>query len=353
MIDVNTKDDRLRTIVVGETATIREVMAAIDRGGCELGLVVGVDGRLVGTVTDGDVRRALLSGVSMEDPLGPHVQRKFTAVRGDSTRAEVLDLMKARVLQQIPVVDDDGRLVGLHLLREIIGPGERPNWAVIMAGGRGRRLQPFTDVLPKPMLPVAGRPILERIVLHLVGFGIRKFYISVHYKADLIERHFGSGEHFGCEIEYLREAEPLGTAGSLSLLEQRPEHPVVVLNGDLLTQVDVDAMLGFHASNGFSATIGVHQYTHTVPYGVVFTDGVRVSKLVEKPSENWLVNCGIYVLSPDILSRVPRHTETTMPELLETLFDRGEPVGAFVVEDEWHDLGRRVDLQRALGRESE
>lgn len=339
----------LEKIVVSRGASIRAAMEAIEGGAVGIALVVAADGKLLGTVTDGDIRRAILRGASLETPVSCHMQRQFTAVPPSASRAEVLDLMRARSLEQIPIVDDAGKLVGLHLLREIIGAVSTPNWAVIMAGGRGERLKPITDSLPKPMVRVAGRPILERIVLHLVGFGIRRVFLSVNYMGEMIERHFGDGSALGCRIEYLKEEKPLGTGGALSLLPEKPVHPVLVLNGDLLTHFNVGSMLIFHADGGFRATVGVYEYVHRVPYGVVGCEGDRVTHIREKPAHTWLVNAGIYLLEPEILERVPRDVYFPLPALVEECLDRREPVGAFLIREDWIDIGCHQDLDRARG----
>ena len=241
---------RLSACLVPESGTLRDAMATLDRGARQIALAVDADGRLVGVVTDGDLRRALLGGAALGDPLGPRLNREFVNVTPGEGRPEVLDLMRARHVSAVPVVDGEHRPVGLHLLQEFVAPVERPNWAVIMAGGQGIRLRPLTESLPKPMLKVAGRPILERLILHLVGSGIRRVFISVNYLGHVIEDHFGDGSDFGCRIEYLREAEPLGTAGSLSLLPT-PTDPVLVMNGDLVTSADVGHLLDFHEAGGF------------------------------------------------------------------------------------------------------
>ena len=259
--------------------------------------------------------------------------------------------MRARTLSQVPILDESGRLLGLHLLREIVGSTPRSNWAVVMAGGRGERLRPVTDSIPKPMVRVAGRPILERIILHLVGQGFRRLYLAVHYMSEVIEQHFEDGSSFGCEIHYLREREPLGTGGALALLPEVPAEPVLVLNGDLLTQADVGAMLSFHQESDFAATVALREYVHRVPFGVVELEGARVVGLREKPSQTCLVNCGIYVIEPDLLERVPKGQYFSMPSLVEGCLERGEPVGAFTVEDEWIDIGRHSDLSRARGED--
>ena len=335
--------------VVSESASLRTAMEVLDRGSLEIVLVVSPDGALLGTLTDGDIRRAILSGASLEDAASGFMHRCFTAVGPSASRTEVLDLMRACALQQIPIVNEAGRLIGLHLLREILGASIRPNWAVVMAGGRGERLRPITDSVPKPMIKVAGRPILERIVLHLVGFGIRRIFLSVNYMGDMIEGYFKDGAELGCDIEYVREEKPLGTGGALSLLPEKPDHPVLMLNGDLLTQFNIGNMLGFHADGGFKATVGVHEYVHTVPYGVVEREGDRITGIREKPTQTWLANAGIYVFEPDLVERVPQDTYFPLPTLVEECLDRGEAVGAFPIKDDWIDVGHPKELRRARG----
>jgi dTDP-glucose pyrophosphorylase len=341
----------LENIVVPETATLRRAMEALDRGGIEIALVVAPGGALLGTLTDGDIRRAILSGASLEEAASRYMHRNFTAVGPTAGRAEALDLMRARALQQIPIVDGAGLLVGIHLLKEIIGATPRPNCAVVMAGGRGERLLPITESVPKPMVKVAGRPILERIVLHLVGFGIRRIFLSINYMGNMIEEHFRDGSAMGCRIEYLREDQPLGSGGALSLLPGRQETPILVLNGDLLTQFNVGNLLDFHSEGGYKATIGVHEYTHTVPYGVVEADGRRVTAIREKPSQTWLANAGIYVLDPGLPERVPKNGFFPLPALFEDCLERGEPVGAFHILEDWVDVGHPKELRRARGEE--
>lgn len=329
--------------------TIWDALAVIDAGAAEIAFVVDGSGKVVGTVTDGDVRRALLRGLTLGSSIVEIVNRKFVAVGPEAGRAEVLDLMRARTLSQIPVLDAAGRLAAMHLLREIVGAAERPNWAVVMAGGRGERLRPLTDSLPKPMVQVAGRPILERIVLHLVGFGIRRIFLAVNYMSEVIEAHFGDGRELGCALEYLREARPLGTGGALSLLPELPKHPLLVMNGDLVTQFDAGRMLGRHEETGSKITIGVHEYAHRVPYGVVEIEADRIVSLSEKPTMTWLANAGIYVLEPEIVKRVPDDCSFPLPSLVESCLDRGEPVGYFPIEDAWADIGRPLELLAATG----
>jgi dTDP-glucose pyrophosphorylase len=339
--------DRLQRSMVDAGGSVRDALQAVDRGGAGIAIAVARDGRLVGIVTDGDLRRALLRGTGMDDPVAVVLNEAPVTLRQGQTRADALDLMRARRLDAIPAVDDAGRPVALHLLQTFIDPKPRPNAAIIMAGGEGRRLLPLTETVPKPMLRVAGRPILERIVLHLVGSGIGHIFLSVNYLADVIEGHFGDGSAFGANIEYLREQVPLGTAGALGLLAERPHDPLLVLNGDLVTNVDVSGMLDAHVARRSAATVGVRRYAHTIPFGCVERDGHRIVRFEEKPTLIREVNTGIYVLDPWVVGLVERGVPTTMPDVLGQVLERGEPVGAFEVEDDWIDVGQREQLTKA------
>jgi dTDP-glucose pyrophosphorylase len=333
--------------LVPAAGSVRDALAAVDAGAAGIALATDADGRLVGIATDGDLRRAILAGASLDAPLAPVLVRGFAAVRRGQSRADALDLMVARHIDAVPVLDDDGRPVALHLLHAFLEPAARGNWAVIMAGGRGTRLAPMTDTVPKPMLRVAGRPILERIVLHLVGHGIVRIFLSVHHLADVIEAHFGDGRAFGARIEYLREEVPLGTGGALGLLPEAPDRTLVLLNGDLVTNVDVGDLIAIHERGGFAATVGTRRYVHSVPFGVVERDGDRVTGLDEKPAITREVNAGIYALSPAAVALVRPGDSITMPELVGRLLELGQPVGAFEVEDDWVDVGQREQLARA------
>ena len=339
----------LDAYLVGEAATVRDAMAAVDRGAARIALAVDEAGRLVGVVTDGDLRRALLRGGDLSDAVGPILTRSFLSVDAGEGRAAALELMRARRIDAVPVVDADGRPVGLHLLQQFLEPVARPEWAVIMAGGQGVRLRPLTEHLPKPMLPVAGRPIIERLVLHLVSSGLKRIFVSVNYLGHVIEEHLGDGSRFGVRIDYLREDDALGTAGALSLLPEPPVRPLLLMNGDLVTSADLGGLLDAHAAGGYRATIGIRRYLHTVPFGVVERDGARVVRLEEKPSVQREVNSGIYALDPSVVARVPAGRRVDTPDLIAELLAEGQPVGAFEIEDEWIDVGQREQLAAARG----
>jgi dTDP-glucose pyrophosphorylase len=327
-------------------------MAAIDRGVQGITFVADDDGVVLGSVTDGDIRRAVLAGEPLTSCCLPRIMNvRFVWVSPEVSRAEVLDLMRAREINTIPVLDGTRRLIGLHLIRELVGGEARPNWAFVMAGGKGTRLRPLTENLPKPLITVAGRPILERIILHLVGNGIQRIFLSVNYMAEMIEGRFGDGSSFGCRIEYVREQTPLGTGGSLRLLPTAPTHPMIVMNGDLVTQFDVGHMLSFHEAGGYAATIGVRPYQAQIPFGVTDVAGDRLVAIREKPAIQMLVNTGIYVVSPQVLNLVPAEGEFPITDLFTRAMASNLSVGAHVIEDEWVDVGRHDELNRARGRE--
>ena len=343
-------NERLAALAVRPNATLLDALRAINDGRCGIAFVCDATGRVVGTVADGDVRRALLAGKTLDSrSVESTMCADFVAVDESAGRAEVLDLMRAREIAQVPVLDREGHLAGLHLMRELIGKVDRTNWALILAGGKGTRLRPLTETIPKPMVTVAGRPILERLVLHLVGSGVRRIFLSVNHLAQVIENHFGDGARFGCQLEYLREGVPLGTGGPLSLLPSPPGEPLLVLNGDLVTQVNVGDLLDFHACGGYSATFGIRPYALEVPFGVADIREGRLEGLREKPTIQLLVNAGVYVLAPEVLDLLPHGRAFPITELFTQLLARDCRVGTFLIEDEWADIGRTEELRKARG----
>lgn len=340
----------LASAQVGTWGSLRDVVLALDRGALGVALVMESSSRLAGIFTDGDVRRALLGGASLDSDLRPYMKREFTSVSSSVGRAEVLDLMQARRFTVVPIVDEQGIFGGCHHLHDLLGVAPRPNWAIIMAGGRGTRLGALTKDLPKPMIRVAGRPILERMVLHLVGFGVRRIFLSTNYLGHIIENHFKDGTTFGCTIEYLREDRPLGTGGALSLLPV-PTDPVLVVNGDVVTQADLGAMLDAHTAAGpdLMLTVATRRYLHTVPFGCVEVEGRRIVEVDEKPTISRLINAGMYVVSPRAIERIPRNSAFSMPSLVETSLAANERVEAFEVADDWVDVGQKEQLREARG----
>jgi dTDP-glucose pyrophosphorylase len=321
----------------------------MDITGAGIALAVDGESRLIGTISDGDIRKALLNGCPLDSPVTPHINRNCFYVLQTAPRVEVLDIMQARRFEQVPIVDKKGRVVGLHLLHDILGNISRPNWAVVMAGGKGERLRPLTENIPKPMIKVAGRPILERVILHLVSYGISRIFISVNHLAQMIEDYFEDGIKYGAKIEYLHESEPLGSGGGISLLPEIPEQALLVMNGDLIVDTNFSDMIEFHSQNYFYATMGVYSYFHQVPYGCVKIQNNRLAGLEEKPVFEKMVNAGIYVLSPQAVSVIPKNTCFPITMLFEDALKKNLACGAFAIEKEWIDIGGPQQLRQARG----
>ncbi len=342
------------SLLVKPNTPIRDVMACIDRNAKGIALVVDDNGHLIATVTDGDVRRAILAGLDLDLSAQKLLEQKAASpdsapitVRAGTPMSEILHLMSEHTLRQIPVVDDDGRLIDLALLGDVVKEYELPLMrAVIMAGGYGTRLQPLTDQIPKPMLPVGDRPLLEIIVNQLRGAGIRQVNLATHYKSEAISDHFKNGEDFGVDIRYVREDQPLGTAGALSLLEESDD-PLLVINGDILTRVDFRAMLDFHREHQSELTIGVREYEIRVPYGVIETDGVAVRGISEKPVVRQFINAGIYLLNPGVRKLIPNGQRYDIPELIQLLIDHNRAVVCFPIREYWLDIGKLDDYNQA------
>lgn len=340
----------LSRLLVPLDASLLEALRGLDAGAESIVFVCDEKRRVVGTLTDGDIRRAILRGASLDARcLSSSMRKDFAFVTAATGRAEVLDIMRARDIGQLPILDADGCLQGLHTIGQLIAGSERPNAAVILAGGRGTRLRPLTDSIPKPMLTVAGRPILERLVLHVMSHGVRRIYLSVNYLAHVIEEHFGDGSRFGCHIEYLHEDKPLGTGGPVGLIDPVPAEAVLVLNGDLVTQCDIGRLLDFHDDGRYVATLAVRPYSIQIPFGVAEVEEQRLVGVREKPTQRFLINAGMYVLAPEAIRMIPKNAELPITDLFTKCLADGLRVGAHVVEQDWLDVGRHEELTRARG----
>lgn len=335
--------ERWKDVVVSPETPLGETIRRIDQSAIQGALVVDRNYRLVGVVTDGDIRRALLDGRDVSFPTGGVMNPGPLTLAVGTTPEDALNYMRRHSIHHVPLLEMDGTLAGVYFIDELIGVVKHPNTVVLMAGGLGTRLRPLTDACPKPLLPVGGKPILERIIERFVEQGFEDFYISVNYMADMIVDHFRNGEHWGVRINYLRETEKLGTAGALSLLPERPEHAFVVMNGDLLTEVDFVSLLREHEARGVLATMAVREYEMQIPYGVVNVCDGFIESLQEKPTHKFLVNAGIYVLEPTALDRIPSgHID--MPMLFERLGEQGR-TWAYPLREYWVDIGRLEDLE--------
>jgi dTDP-glucose pyrophosphorylase/CBS domain-containing protein len=345
-------DARKISVTVGDS--VETLMRTLDAAAKGIALVVDPAGRLMATVTDGDIRRAILQGCRLTDTTatlleykrrGPASQTPVTAP-ADASPSELLHIMNQRSVRHLPLLTPDEQVVGVALLSELVEEYEAPLEALIMAGGRGTRLYPLTADMPKPMLPVGDRPLLEHIVGQLREAGIQRVSLATHYQADKIHTHFGDGSRFGVEINYVAESEPLGTAGALGLLEGA-DKPILVLNGDIVTKIDFRRLHDFHREHAAAMTVGVRQYDVKVPYGVVEVSGPLVTGLREKPVLEFMVNAGIYLIEPRVRQVIPRDRAVDMPEVIQIVLDQGEPVASFPIVEYWLDIGRPEDYDKA------
>lgn len=343
--------EKWRKSFLGADGTIGDAIAIIESGGTQICLVLEAGDRLIGTVTDGDVRRGMLRGLGLGASVTEIMNRKPKTVSPQDGTKHVQALMHSLLLRQVPIVDDDGRVCGLVTANDLLRPkgGARENPVVLMAGGLGNRLRPLTEDTPKPLLRVGAKPLLETILETFIGFDFRNFYISVNYRAEMVKAHFGDGKAWGCTIEYLEENDRLGTAGPLGLIPIAPDKPLIVMNGDLLTKVNFANLLEFHAEHRSMATMCVREYDFQVPYGVVNIEDHRIVSIVEKPVHTFFVNAGIYVLDPSVLELIPKGRPLDMTDLFARILARGDETAVFPIREYWMDIGRIDDFERANG----
>ncbi|MGJ3259922.1 MAG: nucleotidyltransferase family protein [Rhodospirillales bacterium] len=332
---------------ISAAATIGDAITAINEDGYEIALVVDDAQRLLGTVTDGDVRRGLLAGYDWMTPVARIMNDHPVTRTPDSDRGEILDQMKRHLYRQMPLIDGD-RVVGLMHIRELMPPVDvRPNTVVLMAGGLGERLRPLTRDTPKPLLNIGDKPILETILDRFATQKFRNFYVAVNYRATDIMDHFGDGSKWGVGIRYLQEEKRLGTAGALRLIREQAEGPMIVMNGDLLTRINFQDLLDYHEQHRAAATMCVRQYDIQVPFGVIETQGAAIQMIDEKPVQRFLVNAGIYVLDPGIIELIPADRCFDMTELFSAAIEARRKTAAFPVYEYWLDVGRLDDLEKA------
>lgn len=337
----------LENVLLGVTESTRAALALLEANKVGVAIVVDGDGRLVGSVTDGDIRRAILRGQSLDEAVSSVMcDRPVTASAGVTDQA-LVELLNLHRISQIPVVDDDGRPVSLFHVSDALAPPRIFAAAVVMAGGEGRRLRPLTDTIPKPLASVGGRALIEHIIESIAAIGVVRVYVAVNYKAEAIMEVLGDGSALGVNIEYLRESEKLGTAGALSLLPARPSGPLLVMNGDVLSKVPLDELYRYHYRHRCSVTMCAVEYNVRVPFGVIETAGAHVTGLAEKPEVRFLCNAGIYVVEPDVLHLAHDTYPLDMTDLIERVVADGQPVGAFPITEQWLDVGNPEALALA------
>lgn len=332
--------------LVNQNHTLLDTMKIIDDSSLQFAVVVDEEQHLLGTVTDGDIRRGILRGEGLDVTITSIMNPNPISARSGQKYHKYKQLMKSKMLKQLPIVDEDNRIINI-LFADNIETTLNKNTVVLMLGGLGTRLRPLTNDTPKPMLRVGNKPILETIIEGFKQYGYTNFIFSVNYKKEVIQDYFQNGEAFDVTIEYIEEDKKMGTAGALSLLKSRPTKPFFVMNGDLLTQINFDQLMQFHMEHDSVATMCVREFEYQIPYGVIETDGTDLVTIREKPIHRSFVNAGIYVLNPDVLDYIPQDEFYDMPSLFEKLIEENSKTSVFPIREYWLDIGQMDDFNKA------
>lgn len=334
-------------VILKENHTLADAIQVLENEALGIIMIANDQKQLLGTVTDGDIRRALLNHLGMTATLESFMHKEPVTASIDDDRGAVLNMMKQKSLMQVPVINADKCIVGLETIHHLIKGAKRDNPVFLMAGGFGKRLRPLTNDVPKPLLNVGNKPILQTILEQFIESGFHNFYIATHYKAEMLKEYFGNGDKWGVKIIYVDEKTPLGTAGALGLLPDLPDLPIVLMNGDLLTKVDFIKLLKFHEQKNGIATMGVREYDYKIPYGVVeFSEG-GVSAIIEKPVHRFFINAGIYVLEPSLINSIVKNEYIDMPDLLEKNIKDHKKVNMYPIHEYWLDIGQIKDFEQA------
>ena len=342
----------MKKCLISESVDVREAIRAIEAGQKGIAVITNANGCLQGVVTDGDVRRGLLTGVKLKDPVTAIMNRNPTKAESSMSQSSIIELLRQSGLESFPLVDANDFVIDVILLRDLTkekdtGKAEGFSSALIMAGGEGRRLLPLTENLPKPLVEVGGMPLIERQVRRIAAAGVNRIYIAVNYLSEMIESHLGTGSQYGVEIHYLREQKKLGTAGAMSLIEEALDGPLLLMNGDVFTSIDFRYLLDFHSLHQPLITVAAIDYHVEIPYGVIKTEGSFAVGLEEKPSQQFLCNAGIYAISPDVVNQVPKNQSCNMTDLIEQSISQDSGVAVFPVHEYWSDIGTHAELDKA------
>ncbi|MDY0192337.1 MAG: nucleotidyltransferase family protein [Aliarcobacter butzleri] len=328
-------------------STIKEALQIIDNGALQIALVVNENDILLGTLTDGDIRRGLLKGLDLNSSIESIIFKTPTIGKISDTKEEILKLALSKKLHQIPIVDERGKILGIQEIEELIKPKDKTNKVILMVGGLGTRLRPLTENTPKPMLKVGNKPILQTIVEKFAEYGYTNIVMCVNYKSHMIQDYFGDGKDFGVNIEYILENQRMGTAGALSLLKDKPNESFFVMNGDLLTNINFEHLHNYHLATNSIGTMCVREYDFQVPYGVVNIKDSKIASIEEKPTHKFFVSAGIYMLSPEVLEYIPENQFYDMPTLFEKIISKGKNAISFPLREYWLDIGRIEEYKKA------
>ena len=333
--------------IVGDNEPICKVLAAINASDLKIAFIVNAQGTLVGSVTDGDVRRGLLKSTKLSDQVNTVMNTHPITCSPDTSAHQRNHLFSKHRVKYLPVVEN-GLIVDIIAFDDTQERRELQNPFLIIAGGLGTRLRPLTDKCPKPMLPVGDKPMIEHILWNAAQQGFKNFYISTFYLGEQIKAHFGNGSKFNVKICYVDEKRPLGTAGAVSLLPKNiPNLPIIVANGDVLTNLDYSKMVSFHQEKNAEATVCVREISHQIPYGVIERNDGLVTQITEKPTFFYYINTGVYVLSKSSVKKMKKNVPIDMPQHLSALMHGGDPVAAMNFQGYWLDIGSISDYEKA------
>ena len=336
----------LQSICIAKDISIKDALQILNDGHMRIVLVLDDTGHLEGVISDSDIRRAILKGISFELPVTEIMVRKPLVASKGADDKEILALMKRFQIHQIPILDETGKVVDIKLIDDILPIGDSPE-AFVFVGGKGVRLHPITEHIPKPLLEVGGQPILFYILDGLLASGVNCITLALNYKGEMIEEAINNIPRYQRVIRFVREDSELGTAGALSLFNAPPGKPVIVMNGDILSKVDFRSMVNFHLAEKNMATVAVRSESVQIPFGVVDLSGSRITKIVEKPKYEYHVSAGIYIFEPSMFNLIPRNARIDMPGLLDILLEKSMRVGSFPVHEYWLDIGRHSELEKA------
>ncbi len=337
---------KIDEVKLDKNASIKEALQIIGNGAIQIAIILDNNGELYGTLSDGDIRRGLLNGLNLDSPISSIIFKNPTCAKISHTKDQVIQIAVSKKINQIPIINEDGKVLGIKLLNDLIKPENKKNKVILMVGGLGLRLRPYTNHTPKPMLKVGNKPILEIILENFLEYGYSNFIMCTNYKSEVIKDYFGDGKKFGVKIEYIIEKQRMGTAGALSLLREKPDEPFFVMNGDLLTTLNFEHLHNFHISNNSEGTMCVREYNIQIPFGVVNIENDKINSIEEKPTKTYFVNAGIYMLNPSILEYVPTKKPLDMPTLFEQII-KNKNASVFPLREYWTDIGHTQEYFKA------
>jgi dTDP-glucose pyrophosphorylase len=337
----------LEEYCINENSTIKEAMKNIDKNLTGACLVINENNQLLGVVSDGDIRRAILNNHTINDRIDGIYSRNYKYMSKIESKKKVIEYMLKYKIRQMPILDENKRLEDLYFLDDIISYEPKDNYVFILAGGLGTRLRPLTEKTPKPMLKIGDKPMLQHIIEQFREYGFKNFIISLNYKGEIIEEFFKDGREFDINIEYIRETKKLGTAGSIALADDKLKKPFIVINGDILTGVDFDCFLNYHIDNDFKITAGVRNYEIKVPYGVMVAEGSIIKSIEEKPEYTFHINSGVYAVNPEVIKYIPKDQFYNMTDLITDVTKDNHKSGIYQITEYWTDIGQMEDYKRA------